>query len=99
MIGPAELAAALAAMPPRELCAILDDARRKADEERAAEERERRERERAAIVASFPDLRKSAAALKEAAEHRRWLLQNAVAIRRDPILAKDYAAELDALGY
>ena len=71
MINPKELADALAAIPPATLCAVIDGARRKAQDEREAAEAAKREAERVARNAGAEDLRKSAAKIRAEQERKR----------------------------
>ncbi len=71
MIDPKELADALAAIPPVALCAVIDGARRKAQEEREAAEAAKREAERVARNAASADLRMAAAKIRAEQEAKR----------------------------
>ena len=71
MIDPKELADALAAIPPATLCAVIDGARRKAQEEREKAEQAEREKRRLELSAGMEDLRESAAAARERHEAER----------------------------
>ncbi len=72
MIDPKEVADALAAIPPSTLCAVIDRARRKAQEEREAAEAAEREAERVARNAGAEDLRRSAAKIRAEQEQKRY---------------------------
>ena len=93
MLKPKELLAALADIPARELCAVLDEARRKATDEERAEADAKKQAEVDARRSAIASVRELSRSVKEAERKRR-----ADERRREiaeGLLKGDYASSTD----